>query len=282
MQSNTTQREQCAQWNAPSSSCIPALPSSLTCATCTHSRAWVCAVPQLPRDRQDCVCHRQYRTKGMGHVHCRFSPHPVPVKTHPGWSDTGAALNDVGVRSFWLVSKHASAKAPRWLHHRSRAAENLFHGEHLSTTGTPESKPTPCLTLQIHKESSTWAAITLTLLFQQRGNPGNSLTSNYRDAVPERLSNRAGRRPINTFSTYTLRLLQVFQALIRSFFLAPSSSLCTKDKAHAAPARCWQRIFSHPTVTSGELVCNFTIKQLTAEVIKERTSDIDPVYLNFS
>lgn len=219
----------------------------------------------------------------------RFGPHPLQLCSTPSASeDSSSAKWHWGcskwrvVDSFWPVSKQASAEAPRWLQHRSRATNSPIHGAHLSTTGTPESKATPCLALQMHKESSIRAVITLTLLFQQRGNPGNSLTSNYRDAVPERLSNRAGRRPINTFSTYALSLLQVFQALIRSFFLAPSSLLCTKDKAHAAAEHCWQRIFSHPTVTSGELVCNFTIKQLTAKVKKERTSDIDRVCLNRS
>lgn len=94
MQSNTMQCKQHAQWNAPSGSCIPALPGSLTYATCTRSQTRVCIVPQLPQDRQDCVCNRQCRMEDLGHIHCSFAPRPVPARTHPVQSDTGAALND--------------------------------------------------------------------------------------------------------------------------------------------------------------------------------------------
>lgn len=119
---------------------------------------------------------------------------------------------------FCAISKHFQKHQSNCIT-RAEQPRACFMGVGLSTTSTPELKPTPYLMLNKDKGTSIQAVIMLTLLFKQRGIPGNSLMSNYRDAVPERLSNRAGSRPINTSCTSTLGLLQVFMALIRTFWL---------------------------------------------------------------
>lgn len=209
IQSNATQSKQQGQVR-----CIPVLSVHVTCMV-PGSQVWRVSVAEIGWAGLSLQWAKQNRK--FGYISCSLSAILVAMKNH-AMSSTSATLNYPVMDRFCAISKHFQKHQSNCIT-RAEQPRACFMGVGLSTTSTPELKPTPYLMLNKDKGTSIQAVIMLTLLFKQRGIPGNSLMSNYRDAVPERLSNRAGSRPINTSCTSTLGLLQVFMALIRTFWL---------------------------------------------------------------